>query len=171
MRINPIEPLQPYIDEYIRQLNKGQIQKAYRGIMAFMSGLKTYLENGYPDFITGGLYFGYMDMTYFPFTPPDLSQRKLKIAIVYLHEKGKFEAWLSGTNKKIQAELIQRLSQKDIGDYLLSESRPGVDSIIETTLVDRPDFNDPEKIKTTIEQKTLDFIKDIVELLEEHQRS
>ncbi len=31
---------------------------------------------------------------------------KLKIAIVYLHEDGRFEVWLGGSNRKIQAEFL-----------------------------------------------------------------
>ncbi len=56
-----------------------------------MSGLSTYLKNRYPDYTAGALYFGYMDMMYFAFTPSDLKKMKLQIAIVYLHEEGRFE--------------------------------------------------------------------------------
>lgn len=40
-----MESMNNYINEYTQQLRKGQIQKAYKGIMAFMTGLKVYLEN------------------------------------------------------------------------------------------------------------------------------
>lgn len=56
--------------------------------MDFMLDLRTELEGRYPDYAVGNLYAGYMDMTYFAFTPPDLKEKRLKIAIVYLHEKG-----------------------------------------------------------------------------------
>ncbi len=56
------------------------MQKAYKAIMTFMSGLCTYLEKKYPEYNTSALYFGYMDMTYFAFTPPGLKGKKLKIA-------------------------------------------------------------------------------------------
>lgn len=58
-----------HVREYTIQLSKGQIQKAYKGIMTFMSGLRTYLESMYPEYTASALYFGYMDMTYFAFTP------------------------------------------------------------------------------------------------------
>lgn len=67
-----MDNLQSYISEYTTQLHKGSIQKVYQGIMTFMSGLKTHLEKTYPNYITGGLYLSYMDMTYFPFTPGEL---------------------------------------------------------------------------------------------------
>lgn len=160
-----MENLQSNIDAYLTELQKGRIQKAYRGIIAFMSGLKNNLEKTFPDFYTGTLYQGYMDMTYFPFTPPALKHRKLKIAIVYLHETGKFEAWLGGINRKVQADTITQLMDQDIGTYRLSEVLPGVDSIIETTLVNHPDFDQPEKMTSTIEEKLIDFINDVLEIL------
>mgnify|MGYP001024818597 CR=1 FL=1 len=162
-----MESLNNHILEYKIQLGKGQIQKAYRGIMTFMSGLMKYLENRHPDFIAGALYFGYMDMSYFPFTPAVIKARKLKIAIVYLHEEGRFEVWLSGSNRKIQAEYIKLLKLKISGKYKVSEVLPGVDSIIESVLVEKPDFDNPEELKKQIEVKTIEFVNDIIPLLTE----
>jgi hypothetical protein len=47
----------------------------------------------------------------------DLKIKKLKIAIVYVHEKGIFEVWFAGNNRKIQAEYIELMSYKNIGKY------------------------------------------------------
>ena len=162
-----MESLNDHIQEYRLQLSKGQIQTAYKGIMTFMSGLKSHLENNYPDHFTSALYYGYLDMTYFAFTPADLKEKKLKIAIVYLHEQGRFEVWLGGTNRKIQADTIERLSHRDLGRYQLSRVHPGVDSIIESVVVEQPDFDDLEKLKTQIKMKTIEFINDISSLLDE----
>ncbi len=118
--------------------------------MTFMSGLRTYLESMYPDYTASSLYFGYMDMTYFAFTPYDLKNKRLKIAIIYLHEQGEFEVWLSGSNRKIQAEYIKLLSGKNLGKYKLSQTLSGVDSIIESTLAEQPDFDHPEELKKHI---------------------
>ena len=164
-----MEPINEYIKEYATQLRKGQIQKAYKGILTFMSVLRSYLESKYPDYNAGSLYFGYMDMTYFAFTPADLKNKKLKIAVVYLHEKGVFEVWLAGINRKIQGEYIALMSRENIGKYKLSQVIPGVDSIIESTLVEKPDFDHPEELKKQIEKKTMEFIKDIISILDEPQ--
>jgi uncharacterized protein (DUF1499 family) len=155
------------IREYKNQLSKGIIQEAYKKIMKFMSDLSIYLKKRHPDYTLSALYFGYMDMTYFAFTPNDLKSKRLKIAIVYLHEQGRFEVWLSGTNRKIQAEYINFMRHKDIGGYKLSQVMPGVDSIIEATMVEEPDFDHPEELKKQIEKKTIGFIDDIVKLLNE----
>ena len=153
------------IQEYRRQLSQGHIQKAYQGIMTFMTGLKSYLENNHPDYFTSALYFGYMDMTYFAFTPAVLKNKKLKIAIVYLHEQGRFEAWLGGNNRKVQAEYIERLSRSELGKYQLSQVSPGVDSIVESILVDRPDFDSLDSLQQEIETEVIKFISDMILLL------
>ncbi len=160
-----MDSLNEQIQEYKTQLSRGHIQKAYKGIMTFMSGLKTHLEKSYPNSIASSLYFGYMDMTYFAFTPSDLKNKKLKIAVVFLHEQGRFDVWLGGNNRKIQAEYIERMSHTNTGKYKLSKVLPGVDSIIESVLVEQPDFNHPEELKTQIEKKTIEFVNDISSLL------
>ncbi|MDD3363345.1 MAG: hypothetical protein PHZ03_00015 [Syntrophomonas sp.] len=108
-----------------------------------------------------------MDMTYFSFTPSDLKNKKLKIAIVYLHELGKFEVWLGGSNRKIQAEYIKLLSGKNLGKYKLSQIFPGVDSIIESTLAEQPDFDHSAELMKHIERKTIEFVNDITSILNE----
>lgn len=106
-----MDDLQFCIEEYSRLLGQGHIQKAYRGILSYMAVLKTRLEKAYPEFSVGGLYPGYMDMTYFSFTPDFLKSRKLKIAIVFLHERNRFEVWLGGTNRNVQAKYLGSAEQ------------------------------------------------------------
>ena len=160
-----MDSLNQCIQEYTFQLRKGQIQKAYKGIMMFMTGLSQYLQSRHPDYAVSALYFGYMDMTYFAFTPPDLKNRKLKIAMVYLHEERRFEAWLGGVNRKVQAETIDLLSQKEVGPYKRSTVSPGVDSILETILVEQPDFEQADELKEQIEAGTMKFIEDLLALV------
>lgn len=154
------------IREYTNQLGKGTIQKAYKGIMTFMSELKAYLEGKYPEYSASALYFGYMDMTYFAFTPAALRDMKLKAAIVFLHEECRFEAWLAGSNRQVQAEFIESLKKKDTGKYKLSKVSPGVDSIIETIIAAQPDFDKPEELKRIIEAGLMEFLKDIKNMLD-----
>jgi hypothetical protein len=113
------------VREYTAQLGLGHIQKAYRGIMSFFSDLKADLERKYPDYSTGAVYPGYLDMTYFAFTPPSLRSSKLKIAVVYLHEEGRFELWLAGNNRRTQAEVGRLLGQKGTGRYNALRAAPG----------------------------------------------
>ncbi len=59
-------------------MRKGVIPRAYRGLMQYILDLRTYFESRYPGhFVSGSIYHGYMDMTYFSFFPPSLQERKL----------------------------------------------------------------------------------------------
>lgn len=160
-----MDSLNTKIREYTHQLSKGHIQKAYKGLMTFMSSLRAQLESQYPQYTVSALYFGYMDMTYFAFTPPALKDKKLKVALVYIHETGRFEAWLGGSNRKIQAETIELLTGKDIHGYKLSQVSPGVDSIIETILVEQPDFDHSDELKQQIENRLIEFIQDMISVM------
>ncbi|KAF0226840.1 MAG: hypothetical protein FD133_1101 [Erysipelotrichaceae bacterium] len=160
-----MESLNKEIREYTLQLSQGHIQKAYRGILSFMSELRTNLERNYPDYTLSSMYAGYLDMSYFAFTPLQLKRKKLKIAIVYLHGENRFEAWLTGFNRQTQTEVIESLREKDLKQFTLSETGTGVDSIIAYPIIKRPNFNKPEHLKQQIEINTLLFIKEMDNLL------
>ena len=60
---------QESMTEYRRQLAEGFIQQAYRGLMDYFWSLKSFFEKKHPYFASGGIYYGFMDMTYFPLFP------------------------------------------------------------------------------------------------------
>ena len=158
----PVESLREPMKEYRAQLQKGAIQKAYRGLMQYMMDLRTHLAKEYPDYtVSGSLYAGYMDMTYFSFFPESLKQRKLKIAIVFLHEAFRFEVWLSGYNRQVQAEYGKTIKERSWNRYRLVPSPQTSDSILEHVLVDDPDFGDLDALTRRIESGTLEFIRDV----------
>ena len=150
---------------YQKQLQEGKIQIAYKGIMSFMGKLKSYLSEMHSDYLVGALYFGYMDMTYFAITTTELKDKQLKIAVVYLHQENCFELWLSATNKKIQAQYIDKLKDKDLKGYQLSVSQPGIDSIIESRIIDHPNFNESISLKVELDKLTQKFIEDVKEMI------
>ena len=43
-----MESIQAAIDEYKKQIEKGYIQKAYRGLMDYIMGLRTHFMKKYP---------------------------------------------------------------------------------------------------------------------------
>lgn len=157
--------LNKYVDEYKRQIKKGDIKKAYVGLMGYLMDLRILLKNSYPEHSISGLYQGYMDMSYFTFTPQTLKSRKLKVALVFVHDDARFEVWLAGFNKQIQKEYWVWLKECDIGVYQLPETIKGRDSIVEHSLVDNPDFDDPEALTTRIEEGLLSFIVGIEQIL------
>ncbi len=150
------------MSEYKRQLERGAIQKAYRGLMEYMMNLRTYFEKKYPDyFVSGSLYYGYMDMTYFSFFPESLKDRKLKIAVVFVHEAFRFEVWLAGYNKQVQTKYWKLFKASSWAKYRIVPTTQGADSILEHVLIDAPDFGDLDALTKRIEKGTLRFIKDV----------
>ena len=155
------------MQEYKKQLEKGAIKEAYRGLMDYFNSLRLYFEKKYPNHsVSGKVYHGYMDMTYLSFTKKSLKSKKLKIAIVFLHEAFHFEVWLVGYNKKIQAKYWKLIKENNWKKYRVPPTIKGIDSIIEYTLIDNPDFNKLENLTEQIESKTLNVIKDIESFLQ-----
>jgi len=158
-----------YMNEYRKQLEKGAIQEAYRGLMEYIMALRTHLGNKYPDFfVSGSIYYGYMDMTYFSFFPESFKQRKLKVAIVFIHDAFRFEVWLAGYNKQVQSEYWRLFKESDWNKYHIVSTTKGVDSIVECILVDNPDFSDLDTLTEQIERATLRFIEDVESFLSRH---
>ncbi|MDD5604347.1 MAG: hypothetical protein RBR99_01705 [Dehalococcoidales bacterium] len=160
--------LKEYIEEYQKQLEKGVVQKAYQGLMGYVMDLRMHFSKKYPDFAPGNIYQGYMDMTYFPIFPIELTSRKLKIAIVLIHEKIRFEIWLAAQNKQIQSEYRKLFKEDDWTKYRIPAGGKGVDSIVEYTLADNPDFGDLNALTKQIEKDTLAFIDEIEDFLYKH---
>jgi hypothetical protein len=164
-----MESFPAYMDEYKKQLQRGAIQKAYKGLMEYIMNLRTHFKDKYPDcFVSGTIYYGYMDMTYFAFIPRSLKERNLKIAIVFNHEAFRFEVWLSGYNKQVQTQYWQLFKESNWKKYCLVSTTKGVDSILEYTLVDHPDFSDLDALTKQLESGTLKFIEDIEGFLSQH---
>ncbi len=160
--------LQEHLNDYRRQLEKGEIQQAYRGLMEYMLSLRAYFQKQYPEYeVPGNLYFGYMDMTYFAIIPPELKQRKLKVALVFIHEAFRFEVWLSGANRQIQVEYSNLLRGRGWSKYKLTADPKASDSILEHILVAEPDFSDLDALTKVIEIGTVKFIGDLEDLLSE----
>jgi hypothetical protein len=157
------------MNNYRKQLEKGAIQKAYRGLMEYIMGLRTHFNAKYPDYlVSGSIYYGYMDMTYFPVIPKTLKQRSLKIAVVFLHESFRFEIWLAGYNKKAQTKYWKLFNESGWSKYRIVPTTKGVDSILECIAVRNPDFSDLAALTKQIESKTLKFIADVEGFLSRH---
>ena len=155
--------------EYRKQIEKGDIKEAYKGLMEYIMDLRTQFKNKYPEyFVSGRIYYGYLDMTYFSFFPESLKSKKLKIAIVFSHDAFRFEVWLSGYNKQIQTKYWNLFKESGWNKYRIPSTIKGIDSIVEYILFDNPDFNDLDKLTKQIEKGTLKFIKDVEEFLSKH---
>lgn len=158
---------QEYMQEYRKELEKGYIQEAYKGLMGYMMDLKAHFKNKYPEyFISGSIYYGYMDMTYFAISPESFKNQKLKIAIVFLHQVFRFEVWLAGYNKNVQKEYWELFKENNWDKYHVPPTIQGADSILEHILVEEPDFSDLDNLTEQIETGTVKFIEEVEKFLE-----
>jgi hypothetical protein len=151
---------------YREQLQNGVIQEAYKGLMEYILSLKTHFKKRHPEYVVpSNIYFGFMDMTYFSIVPEALKERGLKIAIVFLHREFRFEVWLAGVNKDVQAEYWKRIRESGWNEYRLVPTLKGADSILEHVLAENPDFNDLNALTNQIEQETLQFTNEVEKFL------
>jgi hypothetical protein len=150
------------------QLRSGSIQAAYRGLLTYMAGLRAHFAKTHPDYTVSGLYQGYMDMTYFAVVPPSLKQRGLKIAIVFNYEAFRFEAWLAGSNRKVQQAYwgLARGSRWD-GCRVVAPAK-GVDAIVECDLAEDFDFDDSDTLTARIEERAAEFVGQVERFLSEN---
>ena len=157
------------MEEFRGQLEKGSIQKAYRALLSYMMGLRTHFKDNCAGFAVSGLYQGYMDMTYFALFPPSLKHRDLKIAVVFIYDAFRFEAWLAGGNRKVQRQYWELFRDSQWPEYRVVTPARGIDLIVECDLAKDFDLSDPDALTSSIETATVAFIDDIERFLSEHQ--
>lgn len=156
-----MKDLNYFVDKYKEQLDKGDIQEAYVGLVKYVTRLGTTLSNNLADkYSFGSLFQGYMDYTYFYYSNDFLKKRKLKMGLVLNHTKIQFEIWLLGQTIPIQEKFWTYFKttkwNKD------RTTRPQY-SILETVIVDKPNFNDLEKLSKQIENKLTSITDEIIE--------
>lgn len=138
--------------------------------MGYLRDLRVHFKNKYHEYSVSGIYYGYMDMTYFSIVPESLKRRKLKIAIVFLHDTFRFEVWLAGSNKNVQNKYWKLFLKSNWNKYHIPSTIKGFDSIMEYILVENPDFSDLDNLTKQIETDTLKFINDVENFLSEHSK-
>ncbi len=159
--------LNDYINDYKSQIEIGNIPHAYKALMTYINGLRNHFLSKYSeDFALGSIYPGQMDITYFQLSPKSLKKHKLKTIIVFNHLKIQFEIWLAGQNRQIQKKYWTLFKDSDWKTYPVSPDLKGF-SIMEHTLVQKPDFNNLNDLTDQIESEALKFIDNITEVLVE----
>lgn len=160
-----MKTLNELIEEYTHHLKQGEIQVAYKGILEFFGKLRAEFTKKHHHYDVSGIYQGYMDMSYFSLSTKPLKDKGLKIAIVYLHEKGDFEVWLSGRNRDIAKSYASIFSSKILGDMKVFHDINNQDAIIECILTSSPNFNDQSSLMDTIDQGVEKFVSTIINCL------
>ncbi|MFA5513485.1 MAG: hypothetical protein WDA17_01020 [Sphaerochaetaceae bacterium] len=105
-----------------------------------------------------------MDMSYFSLSTKSLKDKGLKIAVVYLHEKGTFEVWLSARNREI-AKKYEAVFDNNVSDVILFHDINNQDAIIECTLTSVPSFEDQALLTDIIREGVGKFITIVSNLL------
>ena len=108
-------------------------------------------------------------MTYFALFPPSLKHRDLKIAVVFIYDAFRFEAWLAGGNRKVQRQYWELFRDSQWPEYRVVTPARGIDLIVECDLAKDFDLSDPDALTSSIETATVAFIDDIERFLSEHQ--
>ena len=159
-----MKTLNKLIEEYTQQLRLGEIQIAYRGILEFIGKLRADFIKKYPHYDVSNIYQGYLDMSYFSLSTKPLKDKGLKIAIVYLHEKGSFEVWLSARNRDI-AKTHKLMLNSLSSELNVFHERNNQDAIAECILTRTPNFEDQTQLIKTINQGVEKFISAITNRL------
>ncbi|WCL48298.1 DUF7000 family protein [Leptospira sp. GIMC2001] len=140
-----------YVKAYKDQLDQGDIQEAYIGLMKYMSRLGTALSKNLTDsYSFGSLFQGYMDYTYFYYSNEFLKDRKLKMGLVLNHVKMQFEIWLLGQTIPIQEKYWEYFKTTKWNKNRTTKPQY---SILEAVLIESPNFNDLDKLTKKIEEK------------------
>jgi hypothetical protein len=148
--------------EYKKRMIHGAVREAYRGIIKFMMDLRTRFEKEFPDLdVSGALYPGCMDMTFFCIVPDFLKPHKLKIAVLFLHDTCRFEVWLAAANRLVQDKYWKLFKESGYSDHPLTAPGSGVDSIVCHVAADDPDFSDLTGLTKIIEKEVFAFEKSI----------
>jgi hypothetical protein len=153
--------LQKQIDEYRKQLAKGDIQAAYTGIMRFFDQLRLQLKEMNPDYFLSDVTYGCMDYTYLYYFPLWLKQRKLKITLFFEHNTFEFHIWLSGYNKAAQAVYLKQFKAAGWQKYPLAAVGEKVDYIADFAVVTNPDFGDLDALAKQLMAGLAAFTADV----------
>lgn len=153
-----MKTLSQLISDYTVCLQQNDLQLAYKGILEFMSKLRADFIKRYPQYDAGSMYPGYLDMSYFSLSTQSLKDKGLKLAVVYLHQSGHFEVWLSAKNRAILKTYAPAVGRILAEAPALFHDAGNQDAVVEATLASAPDFDDPAALIDTIEQGVAMFV-------------
>ena len=154
------------IGEYTAILKSGRMQAAYKAILESLGKARNAIQSSRSQYeVGGGIYQGYMDMSYFSLTTPFLKERQLKIAVVYVHDKGAFEAWLSARNRKVLREYAGYFGNDALLKISAFHDPLNADAIAEYTLSQLSDFSDQAVLTNQILSGTDAFVSAVMQTI------
>jgi hypothetical protein len=161
-----MKSLNENVHKYGQQVKQGNLKQAYQGLIDYIRRLRVYFQEEHQEYdVSGSVYQGVMDISFFSLTTEVLKEKDLKIAVVYIHEKTRFDIWLTGRNRMIQNKYHAVLKNVDFTKYTVSPIQKGVDSIVETVAIDNPNFDDQANLTRQIETEVYTFIQVLEKIL------
>lgn len=155
-----MKDLNGYVSLYKEQLKKGDIQKAYKGLIRYVMSLKSHLSRTLAErYSFGNVSLGYLDYTYFYCIDSYLREKKLRFCIVLNHEKMQFELWLVGQNSEVQKKYWNILKDTEWNKYQTSMPKY---SVLEVILIENPDFNNLSLLTEQIEKEIIPITDEII---------
>lgn len=158
------------VDAYCAAVAQGDIARAYRGILSTLTQFKSTWEAAHPADSVGALYQGYLDMSFVAVMPVALTEKRLKISLVFLHPEGVFSLWLIAGNRAIQKSVSDSLRTLPLGGYTLSKLEPGVDAIIARDLPKPYQFDQPDALNALLMRSAEAFTADMIALVDAMER-
>ncbi len=156
-----MKDLNHYVNTYKEQLKQGDIKEAYKGLVKYITRLGTTLSKNLPENYTfGDIFQGYMDYTYIYYSNDFLKKRKLKFGLVLNHSKMQFEIWLLGQTKPIQEKYWQIFRNTKWSNDRTTKPQY---AILETVLIENPDFNDLDSLTKQIENRLVNISAEIID--------
>ena len=161
-----MKTLSQLVADYTVCLQQKDLQLAYKGILEFMAKLRADFIKRYPQYDAGSMYPGYLDMSYFSLSTQSLKDKGLKLAVVYLHQSGHFEVWLSAKNQAILKKYQPAVARILADTPALFHDPGNQDAVMEFTLTSAPSFDAPAALMSTIEQGVETFVTTITSHLQ-----
>lgn len=156
-----MKDLNSYVGIYKEQLKKGDIQEAYVGLVKYVTRLRTSLSKNLSEtYSFGSIFQGYMDYTYFYYSNDFLKKRKLKAGLVLNHTETQFEIWLLGQTAPIQERYWPYFKTTRWNNDRTTKPQY---SILETIVVEKPNFNDLEALTRQIEDGLVLITEEIIQ--------
>ena len=139
----------------------------YSQLIGFMRELRKFFHKQYgTQFKLGKIYQGDPNYSYFSLTTEELKKVKLKLVIILNHKLMQVEICLSGQNKEVRKNYWKFFKGSDWDKYHLAESIDKSLSIIDHTIIKKPDFNDKKNLIKEIEKESFIFINELLIVLE-----
>ena len=158
-----MKDLNSHVSIYKEQLHKGDIVIAYNGLVKFVMKLRTdFNKNLFDYYAFAGILHGYLDYTYFYYSNDFLKSKKLKFGLVLNHQEMRFEIWLLGNTKSIQKTYWDVLKTTK---WNKDRTEMPKYAILETALVENPDFNDLVALSEQIEAKMIEVSDELLDYL------